>query len=312
MESLRNDIRRGNADAANNLNLAPVLANQQVILANQSFHTIAFTGLNTKLGPQIVGGISGFIEGMDLFIKKAWEFTKVDKALNALNTLLLLHNAAMLSRSLAQSLGELTTQALTVFGVKDAEGNPIDVNEIVGGTVTNIAKNVLGETLFNQVTETWAKTNNILRSATQIVWTVRSLFDSSREITEWIAEHTGKIGNALKKWRVVGEDAYNWLPEKVTAQSRWARRVNNLRDGVEGLDDAASSLSGVLGEVQNIQQESAELLEQKQKFTEAIATATPQDRAENTPVKTAADETTEASEAQDRALGDSVRGDEIE
>ena len=302
-------------DRANN-NLANVQEQnnqilQQLNLLGQGADLSLLTVINSKLGPQVPGGISGFLGTMNEFIRKAWEFTKVDKALNALNTLLLLHNAAMLSRSLAQSLGELATQAISIFGVKDAEGNPIDVNEIVGGSITNIAKSVLGETLFTQVTESWAKANNILSSATQIVWTVRSLFDSSREITEWIAEHTGKIGNALKKWRVVGEDAYNWLPEKVTAQSRWEQRVNKFREGVEGLDDAASSLQGVLGEVQNIQQESQELAEQKQAFTDAIAAATSQERADNEPVKTAAEETTEASAAQDRAAGDRVRGDEL-
>lgn len=269
------------------------------------------TVINNKLGPQVPGGISGFLGTMNTFIKKAWEFTKVDKALNALNTLLLLHNAAMLSRSLVQSLGELTTQALTVFGVKDAEGNPIDVNEIVGGSVAQIAKNVLGETLFNQVTESWAKANNIIRSASQIVWTVRSLSDSSREITEWIAEHTGKIGNALKKWRVVGEDAYKWMPERVTAQSRWEQRINKAREGVEGLDDAASSLSGVLGEVGNIQSEFGELQNQKAAFAASVSNATPKERADNTPVKTAVDESKEASEGKDRELGDATKGDEL-
>jgi hypothetical protein len=267
--------------------------------------------INAKLGPQVPGGLSGFLGKFQDFVKKAWENTKVDKALNALNTLLLLHNAAMLSRSLASSLGELASQALTVFGVKDAEGGAIDVNEIVGGSITQIAKNVLGESLFTRVTQSWAKVNNIITSASNVVWTVRGLADSSREIAEWTAENTGKIGNALKKWRVVGENAYKWMPERINAQSKWEQRIRKAQEGVEEIDSAASSLSGVLGEVQSIQSELGELNEQKAAFTTAIASATPKDRADNTPVKTAVDASNASSAGQNPAPGDSRRGDEL-
>ncbi|NJR71416.1 MAG: hypothetical protein HC771_24440, partial [Synechococcales cyanobacterium CRU_2_2] len=307
-----------NAINGQNTNLAPVLANQETIkgqnLITQGMITLQEVDLkkiDAKLGPQLTGGISTFLGTIDTFIRAAWSFTKIDKVLNALNTILLLHNAAMLSRNLASSLGELATQALSVFGVKDAEGNAIDVNEVIGKSFTDLAKDVLGETLFTGVTQTWAKANNIISSATQIIWTVRSLADSAREIGEWTAENVGKIGNALKKWRVVGEDAYNWMPERITAQSKWEVRVNRAREGIESLDDAASSLSGVLGEVQNIQQETQELIEQKQRFTTAIESAIPNERPQNTPVSTAIAEQNEASAGKDRALGDSAPGEEL-
>jgi len=292
--------------------LTPVLANQAIIKAQNSVTHATQKIIDDKLGVQIPnGGISKFLENMYGSIEAAFEFTKVDKILNALNTILLLHNAAMLSRNLASSLGELATQALSVFGVKDASGNAIDVNEVIGKSFTDLAKDVLGETLFTGVTETWAKANNIISSATQIIWTVRSLADSAREIGEWTAENVGKIGNALKKWRVVGENAYNWMPERITAQSKWEVRVNRAREGIESLDDAASSLSGVLGEVQNIQQETQELIDQKQRFTTAIESAIPNERPQNTPVATAIAEQNEASEGKDRVLGDSAPGEEL-
>jgi hypothetical protein len=292
--------------------LTPVLANQEIIKAQNVVTHASQTIMDNKLGPQIPnGGISKFLETMNDFIQAAFEFTKVDKILNALNTILLLHNAAMLSRNLASSLGELATQALSVFGVKDASGNAIDVNEVIGKSFTELAKDVLGETLFTGVTQTWAKANNIISSATQIIWTVRSLADSAREISEWTAENVGKIGNALKKWRVVGENAYNWMPERITAQSKWEVRVNRAREGIESLDDAASSLSGVLGEVQNIQQETQELIDQKQRFTTAIESAIPNERPQNTPVSTAVADQNSASAGKDRALGDSAPGEEL-
>jgi uncharacterized protein YoxC len=74
------------------------------------------------------------------------------------------------------------------------------------------------------------------------------------------------------------------MPEQVTHQNAWALKIERFRNGTDNLDDAASSLQGVLGEVQNIQQEFGELNEQKQRFDTNIANLTPKDRAENKPV----------------------------
>lgn len=291
--------------------------NNQTIINNLGIGTEAvnlglLSVINTKLGPQIPdGGISTFLGKFQDLVKKAWEFTKVDKALNALNTLLLLHNVAMLSKNVGSSLGELASQALTVFGVKDAEGQPIDVNQIVGGSITQIAKNVLGEQLFNGVTTNWAKASAIISSASQIIWTIRSMVDSAREIGEWTAENVGKIGNALKKWRVVGENAYKWMPEKVQGQGRWEQRIRRAQQGLESLDDAASSVGTVLGEIGNIQSEFGELSERRQKFAQDIAQATPQERPDNEPTKLAAEASNASSAGKDAAPADRRRGDEI-
>lgn len=75
------------------------------------------------------------------------------------------------------------------------------------------------------------------------------------------------------------------MPEKVTATNKWLSKVDKFKEGVDSLDDAASSFSGVLGEVQNIQQEATELKQQGDKFKENIELATPKERVDNKPVK---------------------------
>ncbi|NJM88292.1 MAG: hypothetical protein HC847_15120 [Hydrococcus sp. RU_2_2] len=121
--------------------------------------------------------------------------------------------------------------------------------------------------------------------------------DSAREIMEWTAENTGKIGNALKRFRVVGENAYKWMPERVTMTNAWTRKIDRFREGIDSLDDAASSLGGVLGEVQNIQQEAGQLNEQKEQFDKNIKDLTPKAREDNEPVKTDVTESKQASGA---------------
>ena len=128
-----------------------------------------------------------------------------------------------------ETLGELTSQALSTIGIKDSEGSPLDINEAIGNSLNALMTNILGAEVYAGAKETWLRSSRIISSASQIVWTVRSIADSAREVTEWTAENTGKIGNALKKFRVVGEDAYKWMPEKVTATNKWLSKVDKLK-----------------------------------------------------------------------------------
>jgi hypothetical protein len=241
--------------------------------------------INEKLGPQIgdaAVGISGFM-------KKAWKSTRLNKVLDAINTLLLIHNAAILSRNLGQTLGELTSQALAVIGIKDEEDNPIDINSIIGKTVDSWIAGIVGEEIWKGTKETFNKASRIISSTTNIIWNIRSIGDSAREIAEWTAENTGKIGNALKKYRVVAEDAYKWMPEQVKATDAWTRKIDRFRSGIDSLDDASSSFSGALSEVQTIQEEFKQLDEQKQEFDKNISELIPSKREENKPRKEQSD-----------------------
>lgn len=245
--------------------------------------------IDQKLGSQIPnGGIGGFLT-------RAFQATRLDKIINALTLITTLHNAAMLSKSLGQTLGDLTSQALSAIGIKDENNSPLDINAELGRQVNNFMSQLLGADVWTGTKLNWTKASAILSSANQIIWTVRSIADSGREVTEWIANNTGKIGNALKRFRVVGENAYPHMAENVSHQNAWMLKVQRYREGLDTLDDAASSLQGVLGEVQNIQQEAGELMEQKQRFDAAIASAQPKTIPDNDPVKDKASATKQAS-----------------
>ncbi|PSB47298.1 hypothetical protein C7B80_10210 [Cyanosarcina cf. burmensis CCALA 770] len=311
-ETIRNAAQEGTCQSLNGGCTTGVNINQQVSnAANNSAAAnallqgadLALLGvIDSKLGAQIPnGGIGGFLQ-------RAFQATRLDKILNALTFILALHNAAMLSRSLGATLGDLTSQALTTIGIKDENGSPLDINAEIGRQVNNLMTAVLGVETWEGTKTAWNKANAILSSANQIMWMVRSLFDSGREVTEWIANNTGKIGNALKRFRVVGEDAYPHMSENVTHQNAWMLKVQRYREGVDTLDDAASSFQGVLGEVQNIQQEAQELNEQKQRFDNAIRDAQPKTIPENTPVKDKADATKIAS-ASPATQADVFRGE---
>ncbi|OUC11588.1 MAG: hypothetical protein B0A82_26915 [Alkalinema sp. CACIAM 70d] len=224
-----------------------------------------------------------------------------------------LHNAAMLSSNLAQTLGDLTSQVSTValrwLKVIDAE-QTIDLNETIGGTIDDALKGMLGEQTWNGTKDTFKKLNRVVSTASNIVWSVRSMMDSAQSIAEFTAENTGRIGNALKKFGVVGERAYPWMAEKVNAQTAWQRKFQNFNDGIQNLDDAASSLSSVTGEIISIQDEFQQLKEQKDQFKQALENALPGTPTENKPNKDAADATKTASAGKDVTDTDLGRNDD--
>jgi hypothetical protein len=277
--------------------------------AGQAVDLALLNTINTKLGDQVPGGISGALGRVQQFAETAWKATQMDKVLNLLTFVTSLHNAAMLSSNLGSTLSELTSTALSVVGIKDEKDNPLDVGSILGSTIENTIKGVVGEEVYTGVKTTWNKLNRIVQTASQVIWTVRSMADSAREVTEWTAENTGKIGNALKRWGIVGENAYKWMPERVTAQNRWTRQVDRFKEGISGIDDAASSLTGALSEVRSIQEEANELKENKEAFDTAIKEAIPKDRVDNDKAKEKADQAKTASQSPDVSNTTRDKGD---
>lgn len=276
---IRNNAKNAADNSANSSNNMERVLNNTSNLADLTLLPI----INNKLGPQVNGGLSGFLQ-------RFARSTHLDKILNALTLLTVLHNAAMLSNNLAVTLGELTSQALSAIGIKDENDSSIDVNAILGKEIQEFFKSILGESVYNNLKLSFQKGSRIVQSARNLHYTVTSMFDSARSIAEWTAENTGRIGNALKRFRVVGSQAYNWMPERVNSQTAIQKKWDRMREGLDDLDDAAGSLSSVLGEVQNVQEEFKQLKEQKEEFKKSLESATPQDRPNNVPVKTAVDE----------------------
>ncbi|MBE9214441.1 hypothetical protein IQ247_17495 [Plectonema cf. radiosum LEGE 06105] len=101
--------------------------------------------------------------------------------------------------------------------------------------------------------------------------------DSVRNVTEFTAENTGKIGNALKTYQVIAPDAYNWLPERVNAQSVWMQRLENL-------EEAASGIEMVTGEILSITENVNEINKQSEEFNKGIEDLTPKERKDNKPI----------------------------
>jgi Collagen triple helix repeat (20 copies) len=189
--------------------------------------------------------ISSTLTSFNNFSKKAWSATRMDKVLNAVNTVLLFHNAAMLSRNLAVSLGDTATTVLNAFGIKDENNEAIDVNAVLKKKVTDLAKIVLGEEVYTDLSEKWKASNRILSSASRMLDLTRSLFYSTINGLEVIGRWVALLGNGMQREGLFSDGLFPWANERPNFKNPFFNYVEKL----ERLEDAASSVNELASEV---------------------------------------------------------------
>lgn len=222
-------------------------------------------GIDSKLGdPLDNGGISGAI-------KRIFNNGITDRILNFLTFALSFHNALMLSNNLAQTLFAAIDSSLNAIGVNmtDAEGTEIRLGTIVSKAIQDVIKGVLGEKTYEEFSKLSASFNRIYQAASNILWNVQGMFDSARSIAEMTAGNIGKVGNALKRAGAVFENAYNWLPEQITARSAMQKRWDDIAQGIQTAESAISTVDSIAQNVISIKDSAKELQEQRKEFDDA-------------------------------------------
>ena len=211
--------------------------------------------INEKLGPKVDGGLSGWL-------KRFSSSLRLDRAMQILNTMLLLHNAAQLSRNLFDSLSFFIDSGLQVVGLKDEDDNPLDISMLVGDFVSTQIKAIVGEEIYNGVSESWKKTSAIYTAAINIYELTLSSMAGIAEGLEIVGQYTGKIGNSLKKGGVVLENAYNWMDEFISVKTGRFGSVQKVINEIQTAEEVVSSLTEVTEQVKETQENVSEIREQ--------------------------------------------------
>ena len=198
------------------------------------------------------------------------------QAMNFLNIFLLLHNAAMLSRNLVESVGDLMSMGLqavkTVFtGGQATDDDPIDINELVGQGFQGLMTDIFGKTQWQQIQAKWISFNRIITSAANVAYTIQGLFDGARNIIEITSTNVARIGNALKNSRVVNQNGYGFMnPNINSATGRFAKLQDLLNNSAEVADIGTT----IAGETINISEEGKELADNLKRFNENVQEGT--------------------------------------
>lgn len=216
--------------------------------------------INTKLGPQLPnGGISGFLQKFFEKFNKVANWLHLDRALNILIWWQTLHNAYMLSNNLGQTLTSAISNVLAVVGIKDAEGNALDIGSIIGKTFDDAAKTALGEKTWGGMKAEWKKYNRIYQAAANLLNSIQSIGQSTLSALEIVGNWNASIGNALRKFGVVAENAYKWMNPSVNFQNRFFTALEKTEELVSQVDAIASEVLSIRDTVKQIGEQNKEL-----------------------------------------------------
>ena len=279
------DNLKSNCQAADN-NLLDLL---------NALNTGMLAKIDAKLGPQLPGGISGFLQGFRSKMERFIKWSHADRIMNVLNLWATIHNAFMLSRNLGETLFSLFDNIFAGLGIhlKDEEGENLDVSEWVGQQLDTTFKLVFGTTNWTTAKKEWQKWNRIYQAAANVVWTIRSLGDTVLGALEIVGSYVAKIGNAAKRAGEVMENAYGWMNVTPRFSNKWMNRV-------ETVENTVSDLDSVVSEVREVGDVTKEIQESRERLTKSISQADDGEQAPATPEasKTATTESTAKTESQ--------------
>jgi hypothetical protein len=212
--------------------------------------------INAKLGPQLPNG------GIGNFLKKLGKWLQVDRVLNVLTFAATVHNAVQLSNDIGQTLASALSNVLKLIGIKDAEGNTLNVSEIIGKSIEALIKGIIGEENYKTFSTNWAKANRIYQSTNNVLNAFQGLSSAILTGLEMTAGKVGKIGNALRNAGEVLENAYGWMNP--------APKFNRVIQTLESLQNGASTIQQVTQAPLDIIDATTELTNATTELTKAI------------------------------------------
>jgi hypothetical protein len=186
--------------------------------------------INLKLGAQIVGGISGKLVN-------GFKWLQLDRVMNLLTFAATMHNAAMLSQNVIQTLTQAIQNVVELIGVKDDEQQIIDVSSLLSTSITNLIKGAMGAENFEAFIKEWNKYNRIYQASANLFSSLMNMGDSIVNGLQVIGGQTGKIGNALRAWGVVSETAYKWFNPEPNFSNPLLTKLNSLEESASMVEN---------------------------------------------------------------------------
>jgi hypothetical protein len=287
LDNLASDIKTnnntGNAGLWNKINAGLNGAN----LAGSAAQMAILNQIDGKLGAKLPnGGLSGFLQN---FLKRFDDFAKwmhLDRILNVLIWWQTLHNAAMLSNNVVSTLAQSMSNVLSFLGIKDVEGNAIDIGSVVGKAYTEMLKSALGETTYNNLNKTWNAANRIYQSAANILGAIQSIHSTILSVLEILGAKVARLANALKAAGQVFENAYEWMNPQPNYTNSFFVKLESLQQTASNIEqvtqaplDIKGAVEGMKSEIGEIQKATADgekalkglgVIESENKKTEAI------------------------------------------
>jgi hypothetical protein len=234
------------------------------------------TSIIDKIGTPISGGAATLFEGVNKIQEWGTKFSRslrLDRAYNALAVMLQIHNAAILSRNLGESLGFLIDASLQALRLKDENDEEFNLTEIIGDSIENFIKSIVGNDIYNGLSRQWKLISAIYSAAINIYEMSLSAFGGLAEGVSVIGEYQGKIGNALKRSGGVMQNAYDWMEENFKIKMSRAGYLGRVADGLQEAEDVVSNVTEFpesINEVYSTYDEAADEIKEAREAAEQL------------------------------------------
>jgi len=230
--------------------------------ANAINTTVQATNGIVKAMQPVLNTVKSGLDALSNFTQQAWDTLKIDKALAVMNFIMTTHNAMMLSRNLAQTLGDVSSSLLNAIGVKNPlDGSPLDVNEIVGNAIKNSIQAAIGEETYTNLASGFNRANRILQAAQGVIWAIRSMKDAALEASEVIGGWVAKIGNGMLTQGLFEDRLFPWMDENPQFKNHYRKYHEKIDDYEQALNEVSQLISA-----------STEFTQAIQETTEAVTT----------------------------------------
>lgn len=244
-----------------------VILNQMQPVLNTVKKTTDFIKGTTSATYGIVSHAKHGLQASYNFAQKAWSTLPIDKAMQGITLVASVHNAAMLSQNAAYSLGDAASQALQLFGIKNpVTGEAIDVNQVLGRTVKNTIERLLGAEAFAAATETWLKVNRIHQAAGATCCAIVGTRNALLEADEITGGNVAKLANSLQSQGVLEDDSFRYMDETPDYKTPFG----GILGFIDKVDDFGNRVSSIVNSGLEIQQSSAEFVENSNQLKQAI------------------------------------------
>jgi len=258
-EGLKNDIKN---PLEAKLNAAQIARD-----SNAAAQSAALTGITVEQQAQkgVLASILAKAGQIFDLVGKLFNNTIIDKAVQYITMITALHNAAMLSRSIGDTLGSAIDSALLSlnFGIKDKDGNLIGFNAAIGQQTQELIRKAVGNDVYNGVSQAFTQANRVYQAGINLLSNVQSIIDSTSAVAELTSNRVATLMNSLRNAGVVRENAYGSQSENTT-------RFNAFMNKLEALEQGTSNLASITGNIVSVQQSVNELKANRQEFDNAL------------------------------------------
>jgi hypothetical protein len=174
-----------------------------------------------------------------------------ERATGVINTYLNLHNAAMSSISIVDSLNVIVSNVKKLQGDKEAK------DDVVSGFFDKKLKAIFGAEnweVFKVKFQSWSA---VFRSGANLIRSGKELANTTQNVLGRLTGNHGKLMNALLEDGLVARDAYPWQAEEVTVNDKpsLSQRIASAADlaerGAQELQEVTDELVTVQERLEN-------------------------------------------------------------